>query len=96
MSELLPSLCALKVKHVLVTSLADVLTFQVLDYNTRTKDTELGTATFELSKLEVDASLEGLTTNILDEGRVRGELRFDAYVVAVLPFSSSLYRRHDH
>lgn len=67
-----------QVKHILITSLSDVLSFTVLDYNTRTKDTELGVATFDLEKLKADATLEGLSANILDAGRVRGELRFDA------------------
>lgn len=50
------------------------------DENGVRKDVELGVASFELERLKADGSLDGLKADILDEGRVRGELRFDACV----------------
>lgn len=48
-----------------------------MDYNDHRKDSDLGSATFELSKLQEDATLEGLVAPIIRDGKERGELRFD-------------------
>lgn len=61
-------------------SLSDILSLAVWDHNSNRKDSELGVANFELARLKEDAEQEGLTVNILKEGKERGELRFDAYV----------------
>jgi Ca2+-dependent lipid-binding protein len=71
-------------KFILVSSLSEVLSLTVWDANEVSKDVELGVATFELERLKEDGSLEGLEANILDGGKVRGELRFDAYVCSSL------------
>ena len=49
----------------------------VMDYNEHRKDSDLGSATFELSKLQEDATLEGLVASVKRDGKDRGEIRFD-------------------
>lgn len=49
----------------------------VMDYNEHRKDSNLGTATFELVKLREDTKREGLTASVVRDGKHRGELRFD-------------------
>jgi Ca2+-dependent lipid-binding protein len=64
-------------KFLLINSLAEVLTMDVMDYNEHRKDSELGSATFELDKLQEDATLEGIVAPVIRDGKSRGELRFD-------------------
>ena len=64
-------------KFLLINSLADIISMNVMDYNEHRKDSDLGTASFELSRLQEDASLEGLAAPIYKDGKERGELRFD-------------------
>jgi Ca2+-dependent lipid-binding protein len=49
----------------------------VMDYNEHRKDSNLGTATFALTKLREDAIQEGLTAPVTRDGKHKGELRFD-------------------
>lgn len=44
----------------------------------------MGTATFELGKLNEDATQEGIESKILKDGKERGELRFDVSFYPVL------------
>ena len=71
-------------KFLLVNSLADTLTLSVYDWNEHRRDSELGTATFELGKLIEDASQEGIETKILKDGKDRGEIRYDVSFYPVL------------
>ncbi|KAF8525146.1 tricalbin [Hysterangium stoloniferum] len=71
-------------KFLLINSLNDVLTLTLMDYNEHRKDSDLGFATFELSKLKDDATLEGITSPIVKDGKDRGELRFDVSFYPVL------------
>lgn len=64
-------------QFVLVNSLADVLNFNIFDYNEHTKDDQIGTVTQELQGFEDDESQEGLVGRILQGGKDRGELRYD-------------------
>lgn len=64
-------------KFLLINSLTEVLYMNAMDYNDHRKDSDLGSATFELSKLQEDATLEGLVAPIIRDGKERGELRFD-------------------
>lgn len=66
-----------EVKFILINSLTETLTLSILDHNDHRKDTDLGTASFELSKLEADATQEGLISKVLRDGKEKGEVKFD-------------------
>lgn len=68
----------------LVNSLTEQLVFSIWDFNDHRKDTELGAVSFDLNKLNEDATLEGLEEKILKDGKERGELRFDLSFYPVL------------
>jgi Ca2+-dependent lipid-binding protein len=68
----------------LVNTLHETLTFNVLDYNEHRADTDLGAATFELTKLLDDSTHEGVNSTILKDGKDRGELRYDISYYPVL------------
>ncbi len=53
----------------------------VMDHNDHRNDLELGSATFDLGLLVEDASRPGEEAKILKDGKERGELRFDMYVL---------------
>jgi hypothetical protein len=63
---------------VLINNLNDILALSVWDWNEHRTNSEIGIANFELAKLKEDAEQQGLTANILREGKERGEIRFDA------------------
>ncbi|KAG5220503.1 transmembrane protein [Salix suchowensis] len=65
-------------KFLLIRSLGETLCFNVYDYNDHRRDTLLGVANFDLSKLIEDATQEGIVASILKDGKDRGDLRFDA------------------
>ncbi|EJD04407.1 tricalbin [Fomitiporia mediterranea MF3/22] len=71
-------------KFLLINSLAEQLVLTVFDWNEHRKDSELGAATFDLSKLGEDAVQEGIETKVLKDGKERGELRFDLSFYPVL------------
>lgn len=71
-------------KFILVNSLTDMLVFNLWDYNDHRKNTLLGSASFELSKLQEDATQEGLVSQLLKDGKDRGELRYDVSFYPVL------------
>ena len=48
-----------------------------MDHNDHRNDSELGSATFDLSSLVEDAVKEGVEAKILKDGKERGTLRFD-------------------
>ena len=54
-----------------------MLCMTAMDYNEHRKDSDLGSATFELATLQDDATKEGVTAPINKDGKHRGELRFD-------------------
>lgn len=56
----------------------------VFDYNDHRKDTELGAAVFDLSKLQEDATQDGIELPVLREGKDKGLLRFDVNFYPVL------------
>lgn len=55
-----------------------------MDYNEFRKDTEIGAALFDLTKLNQDATQDNLSLSILKDGKQRGELRFDVTYFPVL------------
>ena len=56
----------------------------MLDFNEHRKDSEMGVATFDLSKLQEDPTLEDLEAHILKDGKERGTLNFDLSFYPVL------------
>lgn len=74
----------METKFILITSLTESLYLNVYDYNDHRKDSLMGTAMFELSRLQDDATQEGITSNLLVEGKERGELRYDISFFPVL------------
>ncbi|KAG8709183.1 hypothetical protein FRC08_018492 [Ceratobasidium sp. 394] len=73
-----------EVKFLLVNSLTETLNLSLLDHNEHRKDTDLGSASFELSSLTEDATQEGLVRKVLKDGKERGELKFDVAFFPVL------------
>ncbi|KAF8905450.1 C2 domain-containing protein [Gymnopilus junonius] len=71
-------------KYLLVNSLKDNLTLSIYDYNEHRKNSMMGTATFEFSKLLEDSTHEGIVSPILKDGKPRGELRYDVNYYPVL------------
>ncbi|WWC72638.1 uncharacterized protein I206_106602 [Kwoniella pini CBS 10737] len=69
---------------ILLNSLADVLNFNVFDYNDHRPDNLLGTVSHELGTLSEDAEQEGIVGKILGGGKDRGELRYDLSYFPVL------------
>ncbi|KAH7345115.1 tricalbin [Rhizoctonia solani] len=73
-----------EVKFLVINSLTETLNLALLDHNDHRKDTELGTASFELSTLTEDATQEGLVRKVLKDGKERGEVKFDVSFFPVL------------
>ncbi|TFK41292.1 C2 domain-containing protein [Crucibulum laeve] len=71
-------------KFLLVNALNESLNLNLYDYNDHRKNTLLGSATFELSRLLEDSSQEGINTPLLKDGKERGELRYDVTYYPVL------------
>jgi Ca2+-dependent lipid-binding protein len=69
---------------VLITSLADILSFSVFDYNEHRPDNLLGTVTQELAGLAEDAEQESIVSRVIHGGKDRGELRYDMSYFPVL------------
>jgi Ca2+-dependent lipid-binding protein len=73
-------------KFILLSSLSGMLNLKVLDYNTIRQHDELGLATWDLVGLAEDATQEGIVKEVMQNGKPRGELKFDLYV---FPFSQN-------
>ncbi len=54
----------------------ETLTLNVLDHNEHRKDSELGTASYQLHDLVEDATREGVVAKVLRDGKERGEIKF--------------------
>ena len=74
----------METKFILVNSLTENLLLKVWDYNEHRTNTDLGFASFDLSKLEADATQENLEQSILKDGKPRGTIRFDVNFYPVL------------
>lgn len=71
-------------KYIIITSLKDVLTLQVFDFNDIRKDKELGTASFDLAVLEDESQQENLQLEVLANGKARGQIQADIQFFPVL------------
>ncbi|WWC92373.1 uncharacterized protein L201_007330 [Kwoniella dendrophila CBS 6074] len=69
---------------ILLNSLADVLNFNIFDYNDHRPDNLLGTVSHELGTLDEEAEQEGVVGKILGGGKDRGEFRYDLSYFPVL------------
>jgi len=74
----------METKYLLVNSLEETLFLQLWDYNDHRKDNLMGFTTFELSKLRDDASQEDIRSNLLSDGKEKGEVRYDVSYYPVL------------
>ncbi|KAG5648236.1 hypothetical protein DXG03_006194 [Asterophora parasitica] len=74
----------IETRFVLINSLQESLIFNLWDYNEHRKDSHMGAASFELSKLLDDAVLEEVHSKILKDGKERGEVRYDISYYPVL------------
>ncbi|PCH33337.1 tricalbin [Wolfiporia cocos MD-104 SS10] len=74
----------METKFLLVNSLADSLVLTVMDSNDHRKDHEVGTASFDMTKLREDAMYEGVELPVLKDGKERGMVRFDVSFYPVL------------
>ncbi|KAK9477713.1 C2 domain-containing protein [Lipomyces japonicus] len=71
-------------KLILVSSLSDALTLDVIDFNDVRKDKPIGVATFPLEQLSETHEKENVVGKIIRNGKNRGELIFDARYFPVL------------
>ncbi|KAG8844129.1 hypothetical protein FRB91_002847 [Serendipita sp. 411] len=71
-------------KFVLVSALTGDLNLSIWDFNEHRKDHELGKASWELNKLNEDSSQEGIVSKITQDGKERGEIKFDISFFPVL------------
>ncbi|KAH8835823.1 C2 domain-containing protein [Flagelloscypha sp. PMI_526] len=71
-------------KFLLINNLSESLTLNLYDYNDKLKNQLLGSTSFDLSKLHEDSSQEGIVSQLLKDGKDRGELRYDVSFYPVL------------
>jgi Ca2+-dependent lipid-binding protein len=74
----------METKFILVNALNESLILNLWDYNDHRKNSLLGSASFELSKLLEDATQENITSHILKDGKERGELKYEVNFYPVL------------
>ncbi|KAF9023422.1 tricalbin [Hymenopellis radicata] len=74
----------METKFILINSLTESLILNLWDYNDHRKNALLGSSTFELSRLQDDATQEGIESAILKDGKDRGQLRYDVSFFPVL------------
>ncbi|KAG7450195.1 tricalbin [Guyanagaster necrorhizus] len=74
----------METNFILVNNLTESLVFNLYDYNDHRKNTLLGSSIFELTRLQEDATQEGMETQLLMDGKERGELRYDVSFFPVL------------
>ncbi|KAK9240814.1 C2 domain-containing protein [Lipomyces kononenkoae] len=71
-------------KILLVKSLTDALTMELLDFNDVRKDRSLGTITFPLEVLESQPEKQNIVGKVLQNGKERGEVVFDVRYFPIL------------
>ncbi|KAK4700199.1 hypothetical protein P7C70_g6053, partial [Phenoliferia sp. Uapishka_3] len=71
-------------KFILLQNLNETLTMVVRDWNEHRPDSDLGTANFDLKSLVEDGQQEGVTTEVMLDGKSRGQIKFDAIYCPVL------------
>ncbi|KAK9367396.1 C2 domain-containing protein [Lipomyces kononenkoae] len=71
-------------KVLLVKSLTDALTMEILDYNDVRKDRSMGVITFPLESLETQPEKQNIVGKVLYNGKERGEVIFDVRYFPIL------------
>lgn len=71
-------------KFILLNNLNETLTMVVKDWNEHRPDSDLGTANFDLKTLVEDGQQEGVTAEVMFDGKSRGAIKFDAVYCPVL------------
>ncbi|KZT06296.1 tricalbin [Laetiporus sulphureus 93-53] len=74
----------METKFLLVNNLTESLVLSVVDWNEHRKDSEIGSAVFDMSKLREDSTQEGIDAPILKDGKQRGTIRFDVSFYPIL------------
>lgn len=90
----------METKFILINALNESLVLKLWDYNDHRKNTLLGDAMFDLSKLIEDATQENVESPVLRDGKPKGELKYDIAFYPVLeakegqdaPDSCTLFR----
>ena len=77
----------------LVNKLDEALQFSVFDFNERTADTRLGLVSREIHNMEEDGDQEGIVSKIIGDGKDKGELRYDLFLVPGFE-TDQVARRH--
>ncbi|RXW22896.1 hypothetical protein EST38_g2942 [Candolleomyces aberdarensis] len=73
-------------KYILINNLHERLILNLYDYNEHRSHSKLSSASFDLAKLEEDSVQEGIVSQLLKDGKERGELRYDLeYFPAIEP-----------
>ncbi|KAF8898443.1 C2 domain-containing protein [Infundibulicybe gibba] len=76
----------METKFILINALNESLILNLYDFNDHRKDTLMGSATFELGVLADDATHENIQSQLLKDGKERGELRYDiSYYPVITP-----------
>lgn len=71
-------------KYILLNNLNDALTMTIKDWNEHRPDSDLGVASFDLKSLADDGQQENVSSDIVYDGKPRGQLKFDAVYFPVL------------
>ncbi|KAL8287656.1 hypothetical protein RQP46_003514 [Phenoliferia psychrophenolica] len=71
-------------KYILLNNLNETLTMSVKDWNEHRPDSDLGTANFDLKTLVEDGQQEGVNAEVMNDGKSRGVIKFDAVYCPVL------------
>jgi len=80
----------METKYLLINNLNDNLVLSLFDFNDHRKNALMSTATFPLMKLLEDSTQEDLVSQLLKDGKERGELRYDVnYFPVVEPEEGS-------
>lgn len=61
----------------LLNSMNDLLTLEIMDYNEVRKDSSLGTANFDLQTLIAEPEQTGLSIPVMHQSKARGDIRLD-------------------
>ncbi|KAJ7225891.1 C2 domain-containing protein [Mycena pura] len=74
----------METKFILINSLNESLILSLYDYNDHRKNALLSSTSFELAKLQEDATWEGIEAPLLKDGKERGILRYNVTYYPVI------------
>jgi len=76
-------------QYILVNTLNDTLNLSVFDYNEHRSDNALGSTIFDLASLQENAEQAGLVSKIMQDGKDRGNLKYNISFYPVLKPTSA-------